>query len=160
MNNVRLVSLDSSTNKTGAALFVDGKYMEFNLIDLSKAGLELDPRIDEMGKRIMTLLSHWRPSMVYIEEPKGHNNVELVRKLSTILGIVRGWCITNGVYFEEIKPTVWRKYIGLDQGGKKRAELKAASIEYVKDKYGIEVNDDVADAICIGGAVLNMYGEK
>ena len=56
--------------------------------------------------------------------------------------------------------TVQRKYVGLEQGGKKRAELKAASMEYVKSKYGIEVNDDTADAICIGGAVLNMYGEK
>lgn len=160
MSNGRLVSIDSSTNKTGAALYVGGKLKEYDLIDLSKSGLTIDPRIDEMGKRIMKLLSYWQPTMVYIEEPKGHNNVELVRKLSTILGIVRGWCIQNGVYFEEIKPTVWRKYIGFDQGGKKRDELKAASIDYVRKTFGIEVNDDTADAICIGGAIINMYGEN
>lgn len=160
MNDGRLISIDSSTNKTGMALYIGGALKEYKLIDLSKSGFELDPRIDEMGRRILALLSHWQPTMVYIEEPKGHNNVELVRKLSTILGIVRGWCIQNSVYFEEIKPSVWRKYIGLDQGGKKRAELKAASVEFVKNKYGIEVNDDVADAICIGGAIINMYGEK
>ena len=159
MGDGRLVSIDSSTNKTGMSLYVGGKLTEYDLIDLSKAGFELDPRINEMGKRIISLLSHWRPTMVYIEEPKGHGNVELVHKLVEIIGIVRGWCIQNSVYFEEIKPSVWRKYCGIEQGGKKRAELKAASVDHVKTKYGIEVNDDVADAICIGGAVLNMYGE-
>lgn len=155
----RLVSIDSSTKKTGMAFFIGGRLEKYELIDLSNSGLEINSRTDAMGLRIMTLLSHFNPDMVYIEEPKGHNNVELVRKLSTILGIVRGWCLQNKVYFEEIKPTVWRKYAGLDQGGKKRAELKAASVGYVRNKYNVEVNDDVADAICIGDAVLNMYKE-
>lgn len=159
MRGGKLVSIDSSTKKTGMAFFIGGRLEKYELIDLSKSGLEIEPRTDAMGQRIMTLLSHFEPDMVYIEEPKGHNNVELVRKLSTILGIVRGWCLQNDVYFEEIKPTVWRKYAGLDQGGKKRAELKAASVEYVKTKYDVEVNDDVADAICIGDAVVNMYKE-
>ena len=159
MCNGRLVSIDSSSNKTGAALFVGGGLTEYNLIDLSKAGLDIDHRINEMGRQIIALLSHWRPTMVFIEEPKGHGNVELVRKLVEIIGIVRGWCILNNVYYEEIKPSVWRKHCGFDQGGKKRAELKAASMEYVKIKYGIEVNDDTADAICIGDAVVNMYKE-
>ena len=159
MSDARLVSIDSSSNKTGCALFVGGDLAEYNLIDLSKDGLNINDRINEMGRRIMTLLSHWQPTMIYIEEPKGHGNVELVHKLVEIIGIVRGWCVLNNVYYEEIKPTVWRKYCCLEQGGKKRAELKAASMAYVKSKYGVEVNDDTADAICIGDAVLNMYKE-
>ena len=157
MSSARMVSLDTSTNKSGCALFVRGQLEEYNLIDLSKMGLQLDDRINEMGRQLIGMLNHWKPSMVFIEEPKGHQNIELVRKLSEVLGITRGWCIQNGVYYGEIKPSEWRKYCGLDQGGKKRAELKAASVEYVKTKYGVEVNDDTADAICIGDAVVNRY---
>lgn len=157
MANARMVSIDSSTKKTGMALFVRGELEEFELIDISKLGLALDDRINEMGRQLIAMLNHWKPSMVFIEEPKGHQNLELVRKLATILGIVRGWCINNGIYYSEMKPSEWRKHCGLDQGNKKRAELKAESVEYVKTKYGVEVNDDVADAICIGDAAVNRY---
>ena len=34
--------------------------------------------------------------------------------------------------------------------GKKRDELKSNSKKYVLDKYGINVSDDVSDAILIG----------
>jgi hypothetical protein len=37
----------------------------------------------------------------------------------------------------------------------KRSTLKEKDIEFVKDKWGIEVNDDEADAICIGFALSN-----
>ena len=156
---MRFVSLDTSSNKTGAALYVDGKLEAYELIDLSKSGLEINTRINEMGKQIMALLSHWSPLAIYIEEPKGHNNVELVRKLAEIIGIVKAWGIRENVPVEEVKPAVWRKWIGIDQGGKKRNELKQASMDFVRETYGVEVNDDTADAICIGGAVLNMYKE-
>ena len=37
-----------------------------------------------------------------------------------------------------------------------RAELKEADIAFVKDTYGIDnINDDIADAICIGYAYLH-----
>lgn len=39
----------------------------------------------------------------------------------------------------------------------KREQLKQEAIDYVKEKYNIEVNDDIADAICIGDAVLNLF---
>lgn len=156
---MRMVSIDSSTRRTGISLFVDGNLNDFCLIDLSKNSDDTDGRINLMGKEIMGHLDKWRPGAVYIEEPKGHGNVELVHKLVELLGVTRGWCILNGVYYEEVKPSVWRKYCGLEQGNKKRAELKAASVEYVKEKYNVEVNDDVADSICIGDAMLYRYGE-
>ena len=41
--------------------------------------------------------------------------------------------------------------MGIKNGrGIKRQTLKEADIEFVKNKYRINVNDDVADAICIG----------
>ena len=35
--------------------------------------------------------------------------------------------------------------------------LKQQSQQYILDKYGIEVQDDVADAICIGTYFLNKF---
>lgn len=151
-----MVSIDSSTKKTGLAKYVNGVLDKYQLVDLSSIK-QIDHRMNQMGLSLIALLDEWMPDMVYIEEPKGEGrNVELVRKLAEIIGIVRGWCISHECYYEEIKPSVWRAKLGIKQGARKREELKAASMEYVKTKYGIEPEtDDVADAICIGLAVLN-----
>lgn len=161
MDGVKTCSIDSSTKKTGMALFVDGKLNTYQLIDISTSKDSVDERINVMGKNILLLLSHWQPEIVYIEEPQGHGkNVKLVNMLCQIIGIVRCWCITHSAYFEIVSPGVWRKYLGMEQGGKKRDELKAESIRIVKEEYGIDVNDDTADAINIGNAMINRYSKE
>lgn len=160
-NEFRMVSVDSSTKKTGISLFINGELQETKLIDLSSCKEPTDERINMMGSALIILLSTWHPSMVYAEEPKGHgSNLELVRKLAEVLGVIRGWCIDNSAEYHEVKPSEWRSYLGLKQGGKvKREELKRESIEYVRNKYNILVNDDVADSICIGDAMISKYNE-
>lgn len=160
-DDVRVVSIDSSTKKTGISLFINGKFNSSKLIDLSKSKETTDTRINLMGKSILFTLGQWDPDIVYIEEPKGHGaNLELVRKLAEVLGIVRGWCIDCSREYTEVKPSEWRSYLGFKQGATKRDELKRESIEYVRDKYNILVNDDVADSICIGDAMIAKYKEN
>jgi hypothetical protein len=57
------------------------------------------------------------------------------------------------VKIDYIYPSSWRAAIGIKTGrGVKRTSLKEQDIEFVKETFGIEVNDDEADAICIGFA--------
>ena len=159
-DDIRVVSIDSSTRKTGIALFINGKLQESKLIDLSVCKAETDERIDIMGANLILMLTKWNPDIVYIEIPKGHGrNTQLVLVLAEILGIVRGWCIDNSKHYEQIQPSEWRSYLGFKQGATKREELKRESIEYVRNKYDILVNDDVADSICIGDAMIKKYSE-
>lgn len=161
MDGIKVCSIDSSTRKTGMALFVDGELETYQLIYLSTNNALLDERINVMGKNILLLLSRWKPEIVYIEEPQGHGkNLKLVNMLCQIIGIVRGWCIDNKAYFEVVSPPVWRKYLGMSQGGKKRDELKTESIRIVKETYNVDVNDDTADAINIGNAMINRYAKE
>lgn len=156
MNKTRMVALDTSTNKSGCSLFIDGELKDYRLLDMSSVK-DTNKRINEMAKALMGLLREWNPAIVYIEIPQGHLNIRLTQMLSELLGIVRGHCLTNDIYYEEMNPSVWRKYVGLPQGKKKRAELKVMSVEFVKNTYGIDVNDDVADSICIGTAMIKKF---
>ena len=158
MSEVRMVSIDPATYKTGIALFVNGKLDKYGLIDLSKFKGQTNDRIKEMARVIICdYLNKWKPTMVFIEEPKGRNNIDLVRKLVMVMGSVLGWCVINNAYYEIVMPNVWRKWLGLDQGKKQRDDLKAESIQAVQDMFGINVDDNIADAINIGVAVLNRY---
>ena len=58
-------------------------------------------------------------------------------------------------------PSSWRAQLGIKSGrGIKRTSLKEADIAFVKDKYNISVNVDIADAICIGLAYLKEDKEE
>lgn len=153
---VKLVSIDSSTNYTGMAFFENGKYVRHILID-QHIYKDVDRRIDEMIRGITEELQKFKPDIVYIEQPKGSGgNVEMVRKLSEILGAVRLWCVWKGKDYHEIMPSQWRKWVGIEQGKKTRSELKTESIAFVENELGISCSDDEADSICIGMGAINM----
>ena len=64
----------------------------------------------------------------------------------------------SSIEIEYIYPSSWRATLGIKNGrGIKRTSLKEQDIQYVQEKYNITVNDDEADAICIG---LSQYKEK
>lgn len=156
----KFVSCDTSTNNSALTLFVNGKYKKHKLINKSNIK-DTFQRMNEMIKEIFELLNEWKPSILWIEHPQGHeSNVDMVGKLCEILGSVRTWCLIHDCEYNEISPSQWRKYAGIQQGKKKRAELKQASIDYIKEKLGIDEGDDVADSIALGYAVLHYFDEK
>ena len=156
----KFVSCDTSTNNSALTLFVNGKYKKHKLISKSNIK-DTFQRMNEMIKEIFALLNEWKPNTLWIEHPQGHgSNVDMVGKLCEILGSVRTWCLIHDCEYNEISPSQWRKYAGIQQGKKKRAELKQASIDYIKEKLGIDEGDDVADSIALGYAVLHYFDER
>ena len=156
----KFVSCDTSTNNSALTLFINGKYKKHVLINKSNIKDSFQ-RINQMITEIYNLLNEWKPDTLWIEHPQGHgSNVDMVGKLCEILGAVRMWCLIHDCEYNEISPSQWRKYAGIQQGKKKRAELKQASIDYIKDKLGIDEGDDVADSIALGYAVLHYFDDK
>ena len=155
---MKLCSIDSSTSATGVSFFIDGKYSDHVLFDHHK-NKDVDERINNMIRDIVKQLQKWNPDIVWIEQPKGSGrNVEMVRKLSEILGAVRCWCVCKKREYFEIMPSQWRKWLPeYEQGKKERTELKQESIDYVNKHLGFDVTDDEADSICIGLAVMEYY---
>lgn len=77
-----------------------------------------------------------------------------------LLGAVYGKCVADGITFDSLRPTEWRKLADPGKKPHKREELKKWGIDKVNELYGIDVNDDVADAILIGVGYLNKVKEK
>ena len=79
--------------------------------------------------------------------------------LTMILGAVYGQCLQAGIRYRALRPTQWRaavKYDG-EKLPRKRKELKRWSIHKVDILFGIfQVDDNIADAILIGKAYLNI----
>lgn len=158
--DTRLVTIDSSSKKSGLAYFENGVYKEHYLIDCSKEK-DMETRFEEMSKKLWLTLYKYNPDIVYIEETVVLRNAQTQRFLTRLQGVVYAWCMIYNCEFNTIRPTSWRSAIGMKQGRNvKRDQLKEQSVKYVLDKYGLDVGDDESDAICIGDAVLRIYGDS
>jgi Holliday junction resolvasome RuvABC endonuclease subunit len=153
----KLIAIDSSTNKSGVAIFEDGIYIKNHLLDFSN-DKSMETRFCSMAKSLINTLSHYKPDIVYVEETVVVRNAQVQRFLTRLQGVIYGWCIMNDCEFNTIRPTEFRKQLDFKQGKNvKRDELKQQAMDYVKLNYNLEVNDDVADAICVGCAVINKF---
>ena len=154
----KLMSIDESSKITACALFKNGELADYVIIDKCKLK-DSSVRLHEMCSSLWSQIKKWKPDGIYIEHPQGSgSNVLTVGMLSEIIGIARAYAVEHKCDFDEIVPSAWRRILGFKQGGgKKRSELKAMSIEYVKERYGIDASDDLADAICIGAAIIKRF---
>lgn len=158
--SVKLLTIDSSTNKSGCAYFCNGKYKAHHLLDCSK-DKNMDSRFEEMSHKLWAILEIYKPNIVYVEETVVLRNAQTQRFLTRLQGVIYAWCMNHGCEFNTIRPTTWRKQLLFSQGKNvKRDQLKEQSVKYVLDHYNFNVGDDEADAICIGDAVLKMFGES
>ena len=151
-----MLTLDTSTTSSGIAIFHNGILQKANLINLSNEK-DSEKRVKQMALELLELLNLYCPQIIYIEDVKVVRNAITMRQLMRIQGVILGWSLQHDCEFNIIAPTVWRKILSFEQGKMERNELKMKAIEYVKEKYEIETNDDVAEAICIGDAVIKMF---
>lgn len=157
---VKLLTIDGSTQKTGIAYFCNGKYIEHILLDYSK-DKNMEHRFESMSKGIWKSLDKYRPNIIYIEETYTARNPQTTKVLTRLQGIVYAWCMNNECEFNTIRPSEWRKWLNFTQNKNvKREQLKEQSIKYILDNYGLEVTDDEADAICIADAVIKMFSKE
>ena len=142
----KVLALDTSSNKTGWALFINGKYAESGVIDLSK-NKNVEDRIKKMCMSITALIFDKSPDNVVIEQLSSTRNADTTRKLSRIIGAVYFYCISKNINYSEISCKSWRNAVGIKNVKGKR--VKEESVKRVLLKYNLNINDDEADAINI-----------
>lgn len=141
---VKVLALDTSSNKTGWALFINGKYAESGLIDLSK-NKNVEERIKKMCLTITTLIFAKSPDYVVIEQLSSTRNADTTRKLSRIIGAVYYYCISKDIDYTEMSCEVWRGTVGIKNS--RGRKVKIDSMNRVLQKYKLDVDDNEADAI-------------
>lgn len=151
-----VVGIDGSTNSTGLSVMEDGELKFRTLIDLHKEKNAME-RIQNMLLKICEILDQYDIDAVYMEKSVLKTNVDTVQKLANLAGGIILYCAKNNIEFNHPLPSEWRAKIGIKQSNKiKREVLKAEAILAVKNEYGINVNDDVAEAILIARSAFDL----
>ena len=72
--------------------------------------------------------------------------------LAKLLGVVENNFFEKEMVYIMVKSSEWKSTCGVK--GRKREEQKANAQAFVKEKFGIDVEEDAADSICIGFHVI------
>ena len=155
---MKILSMDQSTRITGYSVFKDGKYVTSGVIDLHKIK-DTDERSKQMAVEICRLIEGAKPDCVIIEEVQQQSNTSTVIKLARIQGVAIGFCAAHNIDLHILTPSRWRSVLGYQQGPKvKREVLKQQSLDFVKNKFKLELIEDEAEAVCINEAAHRIYG--
>ena len=146
----RVIGCDQATQHFGISVFDDGKLVYYDCIEFKG---ELDYRYSKIYDFMDAVLKAWNPDYVVIEDIQlqqsgaigGYNAFKV---LGGLLGVMKAVLRKNNVKYTEVLNKVWQAKFMIS--GKDRSTQKKNVINKVKSMFGIEVSDDVADAILIG----------
>ena len=153
-----ILAIDLSSKSTGWSVFRGTQLLDSGCIQSSST----DPikRIYIMRDGLKEVLIKYNDiDKIILEEVRPENGRSGVMNTQTHRILM--WCqaavafmahdFDRKVTLEYIYPSSWRAAIGIKTGrGIKRTTLKEKDIQFVKENYNLDVNDDEADAICIG----------
>lgn len=161
-----ILSIDASTKSSGWAVFDDNKLIEYGCFTASSS--DLVKRIHKIVDLFDELLNKYKVEKIILEEVRpddeaGQKNVQTHRALMWLQGTL-GIMIHdkhNNIPIVYYYPSEWRSACGIATGrGRVRESLKVKDIDFVKKEFGIDVNDDIADAIGLGYAFNKKNTEE
>jgi Holliday junction resolvasome RuvABC endonuclease subunit len=151
-----ILALDCSTKSTGVAIFDGQELKHYSCITAS--GSDLFKRIHKMQDEIEKIIIEYKVDKIIMEDVLPED-VKGNRTVFDALKYLQGYLVEifnkYKIPYEFMVVSHWRKMCGIKTGsGIKRESLKPKDIAFVKNQFGISVNDDIADAICIGFAAV------
>jgi Holliday junction resolvasome RuvABC endonuclease subunit len=161
---MKIVAIDASTHSTGIAYFNEQKLEAYECFTASST--DLIKRIKKITNLINNFIQKYEVEKIILEEVRPENGLQNIKTHRVLMWLQAAIAfIVHDNYpkieIEYIYPSEWRAACNIRTGrGIKRKELKTADINFVKDKFGIEANDDICDAIGIGYGYLKIYDNK
>ena len=156
---MNLIAIDASTKSTGIAIY---KHNKLEYIDcVTASSTDLFSRIKVMVDNIKQLLSkNLDIAYLILEQVRQDNfvNVKTYKALMYLQGCIAMMVHQNfkHITVDFMYPSQWRKVCKIKQGrGVQRDTQKQNDIQWVKENFKLQVNDDIADAIGIGFAYIN-----
>lgn len=156
---MKILSLDQSSNLSGYCLF-DKNIIESGVIDKHKIK-DSSMRIAEMSEAICEKINEFNPDIVVLEGIQSQGSIATVILLARLQGMILGYCYAHGIRTEILGPSRWRSKLQFKQGaGVKRNDLKQQAMDYVLKEFGLKVDVDQSEAVCIAVAADKIFDDE
>lgn len=145
-----ILALDQSSHITGYAVFKDNELASYGKFSLTDQ--DIGKRFTKFRQEIQNLIDKHEPDYVVFEDIQQQNNVtnniQTFKILAGVYGVLAQLLSELNIPYSTVFAATWKPALGIS--AKNRAAQKKQAQKLVLDKYGCNVIDDVADAICIG----------
>jgi len=148
INISQILCLDQATKISGYSLFQDKKLITYGTLEVNQKEKNPVERMKQMYEKIEELINAISPSFIVFENVQFQQNYGTFQQLSQLQGLVMALLFKTDIGFQIIEPSAWKSFCGIK--GRKREEQKKNTQIFTKNKYNIDVSEDVADAIGIG----------
>ena len=165
------IAIDASTKNSGVAVFKEDELLGYKCISQNSKDVlrRIKNMTDEIEKLyleecsknddVQVIMEQVLPDNLDKDNDKWIRNQATFKALFYLQAAIVLMFHEHGIEVEFIGASSWRKRCGIKQGGASRETLKARDIEFVKGMFGLTVNDDIADAICIGYSKVHEIPE-
>ena len=155
-----ILALDQSTKNTGYAIYKNGNLIKANYISPDGDYLFRIVKLLQWLRKITQELLKEGTLKVLIEEIQLQQipgtsrdvNVKTFKQLAHVQGAILEYLTENNISYDIISSSTWKSLCGIK--GRNRQEQKKNAQNYVENTFGIKVNQDTADAICIGKSYI------
>lgn len=160
----RILSFDQSSMLSGYSVFKGEELQSYGVLNLKDIDSKkngdtyYDERVDNVEEFMIRCIDFFKPTVIIVEDIQQQSNVQTFKDLAYLQGVLKHYLYKNKFPYGVLPPGGWRKELGIK--GRKREDQKANAIAYVKDKFGLDVTEDEADAICIGEASKKLLKRK
>lgn len=151
----RIAAIDNATSNIGVSIFDSGKLVYYNLIHIEGDTVSRLVKNRQWLENIV--INEWQPDLIVLEDIQYQNNIQTFKTLAMLLGNAVVSSKINNIKYETVLSKVWRSHFLIN--GKNRIQQKIQAIEQVKKMYGIEVIDDIAEAILLGKYAADMTAQ-
>ena len=153
----RIIAFDQATEHFGLSIWDNGELVFYSLYNFTGDLVSRLLKIKQFIQQIV--IDNWKPDFIVMEDiQQQHGAIITYKILAMLLGVIEVTCKENNIKYEVVSPNTWRKYAGTC--GKHRKEEKILSVAKVKEKFGINVSDDVAEAILIGNYAIRTHQKE
>lgn len=151
---MRLLALDQSSRVSGYAIFIDDKLETYGKIDLKQD--DIGERLVSFKKQVSKLVADYDIDEVAFEDiymdGQKINNIATFKVLAEVFGVCDELFTELEIKNTAVLAGTWKSTLGIK--GKTRPEQKKNAQIYIKNKYNIDVIQDIVDAICIGEHII------
>lgn len=149
----RIVAFDNATEKMGVSVFDNGELVFCKLFVITGDMVSRLCKIQDLVER--QIIPVWQPDFIVYEDIQFQQNYQVYKILAMLQGILQVAARKAQIPYEVVMAKVWRSGLGL--WGKNRQEEKNVSKMKVKEWFGIDAQEDVAEAILIGKYAAKMH---
>ena len=149
-----VLALDQSSRVSGWSVFEDNKLLTFGSFDCEDD--DIGQRLFKVRKNVKELIDKYKPSHIVFEDIQLQdnvgNNVQTFKILAEVYGVISELLTELKIPYTIMLAGTWKNILEIE--GRTRPEQKKNAQRYVKNRYKIDVIQDIADSICIGTAYL------